>query len=170
MGHTAGMDPKLNLAPLRAAIVDLDGTMIDTLGDFVVALNCMLEDLSLPGIERPAIERMIGKGSEHLIRLTLAHAGVPADRYDDAWTWVADLASFHAQGDYTAATLLDWIGRETGRSVRFDGPATRTHAETLLLHGAEGLSPQDTLAVVAATTDLRYELEPGTIVISAAQY
>lgn len=89
--------------------------------------------------------------------------------YDDAWSWVADLASFHAQGDYTAATLLDWAGRETGRSVRFDNPATRTHAETLLLHGAEGLSPQDTLAVVAATTDLRYELETGTIIVSAAQ-
>jgi len=89
--------------------------------------------------------------------------------YDDAWTWVADLASFHAQGDYTAATLLDWVGRETGRSLRFDGPATRAHAESLLLHGAEGLSPQDTLEVVAATTNLRYELETGTIVISAAQ-
>jgi hypothetical protein len=89
--------------------------------------------------------------------------------YDDAWSWAADLASFHAQGDYTAATLLDWVGRETGRTLRFDGPATRAHAETLLLHGAEGLSPQDTLAVVAATTDLRYELETSTIVVSAAQ-
>jgi len=88
---------------------------------------------------------------------------------DDAWGWVADLASFHAQGDYTAATLLAWIGRETGRTLRFDGPATQAHAETLLLHGAEGLSPRDTLDVVAATTDLRYALESGTILISAAQ-
>jgi hypothetical protein len=43
------------------------------------------------------------------------------------------------------------------------------HAQALLLHGAEGLSPQDTLAVVAATTDLRYELNSGTIFISAAR-
>jgi hypothetical protein len=90
--------------------------------------------------------------------------------YDDAWSWVADLASFHAQGDYTAATLLDWVGRETGRSLRFDDPATQAHAETLLLHGAEGLSPQDTLEVVAATTDLRYEVQTDTIVISAASH
>ena len=79
------MDPKLNLPPLRAAIVDLDGTMIDTLGDFVVALNRMLEDLRLPAIERPAIERMIGKGSEHLVLSALAHVGGSHDQFPAAW-------------------------------------------------------------------------------------
>ena len=79
------MHPKLNLGPLRAAIVDLDGTMIDTLGDFVVALNRMLEDLKLPGIARPDIERMIGKGSEHLVLSVLAHVGSSPDRFPTAW-------------------------------------------------------------------------------------
>ncbi len=79
------MHLKLNLPPLRAAIVDLDGTMIDTLGDFVVALNRMLEDLRLPGIARPDIERMIGKGSEHLVLSVLAHVGGSPDRFPAAW-------------------------------------------------------------------------------------
>jgi len=79
------MHPKLNLPPLRAAIVDLDGTMIDTLGDFVVALNRMLDDLRLPGIERPAIERMIGKGSEHLVLSVLAHVGGLPGQFPSAW-------------------------------------------------------------------------------------
>ena len=79
------MDPNLKLPPLRAAIVDLDGTMIDTLGDFVVALNRMLDDLRLPGIERAAIERMIGKGSEHLVRSVLSHVGGPPQLYGAAW-------------------------------------------------------------------------------------
>ena len=79
------MDSKLNLRPLRAAIVDLDGTMIDTLGDFVVALNRMLDDLRLPGIERPSIERMIGKGSEHLVLSVLAHVGGSPDQFPAAW-------------------------------------------------------------------------------------
>jgi phosphoglycolate phosphatase len=79
------MDPKLNLPPLRAAIVDLDGTMIDTLGDFVVALNRMLQELRLPGIERPDIERMIGKGSEHLVLSVLAHVGRSPYRFPAAW-------------------------------------------------------------------------------------
>ena len=79
------MHPTLKLPPLVAAIVDLDGTMIDTLGDFVVALNRMLDDLRLPGIDRAAIERMIGKGSEHLVRSVLAHSGGAPQLYPAAW-------------------------------------------------------------------------------------
>lgn len=69
----------------QAAIIDFDGTMVDTLGDFAVALNLMLEQLSLPSIEPSVIERMVGKGSEHLIRSVLAHVGAAPSRYDAAW-------------------------------------------------------------------------------------
>ena len=63
----------LNLADLQAAIVDLDGTMVDTLGDFEAALNRTLADLDLPPVTRALVERTVGKGSEHLIRSVLAH-------------------------------------------------------------------------------------------------
>lgn len=56
-----------------AAIVDLDGTMVDTLGDFEVALNRTLADLDLPPVGRALVARTVGKGSEHLIRSVLAH-------------------------------------------------------------------------------------------------
>jgi phosphoglycolate phosphatase len=62
-------------APFDAVIVDLDGTMVDTLGDFVVALNAMLAELSLPAVEPAFVARAIGQGSAHLIRCTLAEAG-----------------------------------------------------------------------------------------------
>ena len=58
---------------LEAAIVDLDGTLVDTLGDFVVALNLMLADLSLPLVDRAVVEPRVGKGSEHLIQSVLLH-------------------------------------------------------------------------------------------------
>jgi len=61
------------LQDFRAAIVDLDGTMVDTLGDFEVALNRTLADLDLPSVTRALVERTVGKGSEHLIRTVLAH-------------------------------------------------------------------------------------------------
>ena len=63
----------IDLTRFDAAIVDLDGTMVDTLGDFAVSLNHMLADLSLPPVAPAAIERMVGKGSEHLILSALAH-------------------------------------------------------------------------------------------------
>lgn len=68
-----------------AAIVDLDGTMVDTLGDFDAALNRTLAELGLPGIGRADIERRVGKGSEHLIRTVLAHVGAPDTLYEAAW-------------------------------------------------------------------------------------
>ena len=82
--------------PIQAAIVDLDGTMVDTLGDFEVALNRTLADLDLPSVSRALVEQTVGKGSEHLIRSVLAHqlakpeAGVSAcvtvDKlYEPAW-------------------------------------------------------------------------------------
>lgn len=56
-----------------AAIIDLDGTLVDTMGDFVVALNLMLADLSLPQVDRAVVEPLVGKGSAHLIRSVLDH-------------------------------------------------------------------------------------------------
>ena len=64
---------KFSLTQFQAAIVDLDGTMVDTLGDFEVALNRTLADLDLPPVTRALVERTVGKGSEHLIRSVLAH-------------------------------------------------------------------------------------------------
>ena len=71
--------------PLQAAIVDLDGTMVDTVGDFEAALGAMLTDQGLPHVSRSFIERTVGKGSEHLIRSTLAEVGADAALYDTAW-------------------------------------------------------------------------------------
>ena len=70
---------------LHSAIVDLDGTMIDSVGDFVAALNPSLGELGLPPVDRAFVERTVGKGSEHLIRSTLQHAGADAGLYDEAW-------------------------------------------------------------------------------------
>jgi phosphoglycolate phosphatase len=58
---------------LQAVMIDLDGTMVDTIGDFEVALNRALSDLQVPIANRLLIERSIGKGSEHLIRTVLKH-------------------------------------------------------------------------------------------------
>ena len=55
-----------------AAIVDLDGTMVDTIGDFAEAITRMLADLQLPSLPAQEVEHMVGKGTEHLLRSVLA--------------------------------------------------------------------------------------------------
>ncbi|MBH1963504.1 MAG: phosphoglycolate phosphatase [Comamonadaceae bacterium] len=69
---------------IRACIVDLDGTLIDTLGDFEVALNAMLAELGRPGVRSSDIARWVGKGSEHLIKTVLQSSATGAKALDDA--------------------------------------------------------------------------------------
>ncbi len=80
-----------------AAVVDLDGTMVDTLDDFVLALNRMLADLPPSHrnrqVDRADVARLVGKGSEHLLKnvLTLVNgeAQLRVDQlnqlYQQAW-------------------------------------------------------------------------------------
>ena len=69
----------------QAAIIDLDGTMVDTVGDFEVALASALADLGHRPVSRAFIARTVGKGSEYLILRSLAEAGAPASLYEQAW-------------------------------------------------------------------------------------
>lgn len=79
---------KLKQFDIDAVMVDLDGTMVDTLGDFVVALNLMLSDLPPPyrhaRMERATVARLVGKGSEHLIKSVLSTVDAPKVRSIDA--------------------------------------------------------------------------------------
>lgn len=59
------------LSGIRAVIVDLDGTMVDTAGDFQVAINRMRAEFDLPPLPVPTITNFVGKGSEHLVRSVL---------------------------------------------------------------------------------------------------
>jgi phosphoglycolate phosphatase len=72
---------------IRAVIVDLDGTMLDTLPDFHLAINAMRGEFGDAPITQQQIGLMIGKGSENLIRSVLAleldGAGVER-RFDEA--------------------------------------------------------------------------------------
>jgi phosphoglycolate phosphatase len=73
--------------PIDAAIIDLDGTMVDTLGDFVQALGGSFAELGLAAPDASFIAATIGKGSRHLIMRSLAAAGVgdPAALYERTW-------------------------------------------------------------------------------------
>jgi phosphoglycolate phosphatase len=62
---------------IQAALIDLDGTLVDTLGDFTHALNLMLGDLGLPTMAAAEVRRYIGRGSEHLVKSTLLHQARP---------------------------------------------------------------------------------------------
>jgi phosphoglycolate phosphatase len=61
-----------------AAIIDLDGTLVDTLGDFDLALNAALRLHALPPAAPEAIVNWVGKGSENLVHSALVALGADA--------------------------------------------------------------------------------------------
>lgn len=73
---------------IRAVAIDLDGTLVHTLGDFTVAINLMLREMSREALSGQDIEPMVGKGSEHLVasavRLANERAGSTENIYAKA--------------------------------------------------------------------------------------
>jgi phosphoglycolate phosphatase len=60
-----------DLSGVRAALIDLDGTMVDTALDLHDAVNRIRAEFSLPPLSVALIRQTIGKGSEHLVRQSL---------------------------------------------------------------------------------------------------
>jgi ferric-dicitrate binding protein FerR (iron transport regulator) len=95
----------------------------------------------------------------------ISHTSLEAD--DSAWRWVESLALAPDIDDQPLSVLLTWVARETGRAVRYATPAIERKATTTILHGSiRSLEPLEALALMLATTDLRYEEhDDGTIMI-----
>jgi len=70
--------------PVRAACIDLDGTLLDTIPDLAAAANAMLVALKLAPLPQERIRRFVGKGVEVLIDRTLDAAGGLAAAGDPA--------------------------------------------------------------------------------------
>lgn len=67
--------------PWRAVLLDLDGTLLDTIPDLSAAANGMLAALGAPPLPVGDIATFVGKGTEHLVRRCLedARIGLPSD-------------------------------------------------------------------------------------------
>lgn len=53
---------------LKAALIDLDGTLLDTLPDIVHAANSMRREMFLPPLAPKRVSMFVGKGAEELVR------------------------------------------------------------------------------------------------------
>lgn len=72
------VDSMANCLP-RAVLVDLDGTLVDTAEDIVVAANRMLDELGAFPLPFALVKSFIGKGVPNLVRRTLETAQLGVD-------------------------------------------------------------------------------------------
>ena len=143
---------------IEAVIVDLDGTMVDTLSDFEVALNRMLSDFSLPSVDRAFIEATVGKGSEHLIRSTLTHvqnlkpkqpfaviesaqSAIELIAYDMAWkSYQSHYLTCNGQTSEVYAGVMEGLQALQSRGLKMACLTNKPHAFALPLLKAKGLA------------------------------
>jgi len=76
------------MGPIRAVLVDLDGTLLDTVADLAAAVNRTHAELGLPLRELQAITTYVGKGLPMLVRRALAgtlEGAVDEALFERAW-------------------------------------------------------------------------------------
>ena len=84
---------------IRAVILDLDGTLLDTAPEIVLAMDRTLDELGLPRLPAREIERMIGKGVPKLVERALARSGARGVDHAGA------VLRFEAHYEQTVATI-----------------------------------------------------------------
>lgn len=88
--------------------------------------------------------------------------------YDPAWSWAEALAGSPNVEGMPVLEFLNWVARETGREIQFEGRNVQLAAGSAILHGnAQNLTPMEALEVMLSTTNFVYSLDTsGAIIIS----
>src|ERR1700744_3681689 len=63
---------KTGMAGTRLVLIDLDGTLIDSIGDIHAAVNAMLAEQDQKPLDLPEVRRMVGDGAAVLIERVMA--------------------------------------------------------------------------------------------------
>ncbi len=61
----------------RAVLFDMDGTVLNTLGDLAAAMNYSLRHFNMPEREEQELKTFLGKGPAHFVRCSVAEGSSP---------------------------------------------------------------------------------------------
>ena len=89
---------------------------------------------------------------------------------DPLWDWAAQAAPGFDIENQSLAAFLEWVARETGRTIVYATTQARRSADEITLRGSiTGLDPNAALSAVLSTTELvRYPTEDAFIGIALA--
>ena len=85
----------------RAALIDLDGTLVDTLSEIAAAANAMLRDAGRPPITDHAASEAVGEGAGSLVAALVGKDGVDQ--------WLPNYLAHYHRINGTTATLYPQV-------------------------------------------------------------
>ncbi len=121
-------DPSYLCIPSCFYILDLDGTLVDSLDDLTASVNVMRRESALPSLDRQAVRGMVGQGARNLVERALP--GQSSKEIDNG------LAIFLAHNE---AHLFDRTRLYPGVTETLALLADKGHTLALLSNKNEGL-------------------------------
>ena len=94
--------------PMTAIIFDLDGTLIDSVGDIHAALNQMLAQAGHDPLAIETVTSFVGKGSSNLVKSVIDHVGLPDDADSHAYH-LSEFLDIYTSGSAKFTTVFDHV-------------------------------------------------------------
>ncbi len=170
---TLYIDSDATAAPDGIEVVTVLGTVRDIGTQFEVRLS--EGDAAMRVRVREGLVSLEADGDSHQAnpgdQLSLLGDGsvvrAKVETYGPEWDWVMATAPGIETDGRSLTTVLRWVEREMGREVRYTDSALAEKAKEIIVSGsAKGFTPAQTLGTVVRTSDLRHEVENGTILIT----
>lgn len=127
----------------RAVLFDLDGTLLDTIGDLAEAANLMLGELRRPLRSQDEIHSFVGKGIPNLVRRCLTENAVATEAEIDAAVEVFRRHYGVVNGASTRIYpgVLETLAALRARSLKLAVVTNKAEAFTLPLLERMGIAP-----------------------------
>ena len=109
------------MARVRAALFDLDGTLVDSAKDLAHAVNTVLARRGLAPLPTPEIASFLGKGAAHLMRKVAAARGLtPSEQELEALVseYASILVASNSRGTEFFPGVLDALGELRAAGVK----------------------------------------------------
>ena len=93
---------------MTAIVFDLDGTLIDSVGDIHVALNQMLARAGHGPLGKDTVTSFVGKGSSNLVKRVIDHVGLPNDAASHT-NYLSEFLDIYTSAPAKFTTVFDQV-------------------------------------------------------------
>ena len=93
---------------MAAIVFDLDGTLIDSVGDIQAALNQMLARAGYGPLGKDTVTSFVGKGSSNLVKRVVDHVGLPNDAASHT-NYLSKFLDIYTSAPAKFTTLFDQV-------------------------------------------------------------